>query len=227
MSAMPEAARKHFDELLEGLKAQVMEMRGLVDKMVADSVKAVVRHDYALARQVLERDNQVDSLELEVHSTCIAIIAREAPVAKDVRFLTSAMAIAIELERVGDHAVSIAKKALSVPGEFPSGFAAELLRMADRVRAMLTGALRAFATGEVSALEEIVAADNEVDVTWKEARRRIKEAIRQDLEMLDAGYKLIQAFHQLEYIGDNAVAIAERIEFVRTGNVVRFSRAKF
>ena len=80
--------------------------------------------------------------------------------------------------------------------------------------------------GAGSLLDQVIAADSEVDEMWKSVRRRLKESMRTNPDHLDAAYKLLQAFHHLEYVGDHAVSIAERLEFVRTGNLVGFNRAQ-
>ena len=104
-------------------------------------------------------------------------------------------------------------------------YVGELNDLSSKVRTMLLNALRAYATDDVALLDQVIAADAEVDAIWKAVRRRLKETMRKDPDQLDAGYKLMQAFHHLEYVGDHAVSIAERLEFVRTGNLVRFNRA--
>lgn len=221
-------ARKHFDELLTDLKAQVMEMGSRAERMVADAVDALVHLDSSKAYEVIDLDSVLDRMELEIQSTSLIIIAREAPVARDVRFLSSATSVSSELERVGDDAVSIAKKAISFPDDvFPREYSEDLLDMSEKVRTMLLNSLRAFSDENVDLLEKVIASDAEVDNIWKRVRRRLKDDIRENPEFLNAGFKLIQAFHHLEYVGDKAVSVAEKLEFVRTGNLMRFSRAKF
>jgi phosphate transport system protein len=136
------------------------------------------------------------------------------------------MAICTELERIGDDAVSIAKKAITIESDLPADYIGDLNDLSQKVRAMLLNALRAYATDDDALLDQVIAADAEVDTIWKTVRRRLKELMRTDPDQLDAGYKLMQAFHHLEYVGDHAVSIAERLEFVRTGNLVRFNRAQ-
>jgi phosphate transport system protein len=165
-------------------------------------------------------------MELEIQSTCIVLIAREQPVAQDLRFIASAMAICTELERIGDDAVSIAKKAITIESDLPADYIGDLNDLSQKVRTMLLNALRAYATDDDALLDQVIAADAEVDNIWKAVRRRLKELMRTDPDQLDAGYKLMQAFHHLEYVGDHAVSIAQRLEFVRTGNLVRFNRAQ-
>ncbi|MCH8273435.1 MAG: phosphate signaling complex protein PhoU [Armatimonadetes bacterium] len=221
------SARKHFDDLLGELKERVMEMGVRAEKMVSDAVTALIRKDEALAREIIEADSVLDEMELEIQSTSMVLIAREAPVGRDVRFIGSAMSISTELERVGDDAVSIGKKGISLPTDFPPEYAPDLTELSEKARAMLLDALRAFSRNDTYLLDQIIAADAGVDLIWKRVRRRLKQDMRDDPEFVDAGFKLIQAFHHLEYVGDHAVSIAERLEFVRTGNLVRFNRATF
>ncbi len=222
-----EPARKRFDELLKELREEVVEMGVMAENAVAESVEALIHKDLQKAQEVLEKDNDLDRKELELHSTCLVLIAREAPVAHDLRLIGSAMAVATEFERVGDDAVSIAKKALTLPGEFPKAYAQDLRELSEKSRAMLREAIRSFAEDRTDRLDAIIVADGEVDQIWKRVRRRLKEDIRQHPDFVDVGFKLMQAFHHLEYVGDHAVSIAERLEFVQTGNLARFSRARF
>lgn len=222
-----ETVRKHFDELLQDLREKVVEMGVLAESAVGDSVEALIHKDGVKAQQVLERDNDLDRMELELHSTCLVLIARESPVAHDLRLIGSAMTTATEFERVGDDAVSIAKKALTLPGDFPRAYAQDLQELSERSRAMLREAIQAFAEDRTDRLDAIIVADAEVDQIWKRVRRRLKEDIRQHPDFVDVGFKLMQAFHHLEYVGDHAVSIAERLEFVQTGNLARFSRVRF
>jgi len=224
---MIQPTRKHFDELLSDLREQVMEMGSRAEKMVGDAVRALLKKDTKLAREVVDYDGILDKMELEIHSTAIVIIAREAPVAKDIRLIAAVMGISSELERVGDDAVSIAKKAITVPDEIPQDAAKELMELSEKTRGMLVKALKAFREDDPSLSEEVIAQDAEVDALWKRARRNVKDQIRRKPDFLDAGLKIIQALHHLEYVGDRAVSIVERLEFVRTGNLVRFCRASF
>lgn len=224
---MIQPARKHFDELLSDLREQVMEMGSRAERMVGDAVKALLKKDLTLAREVVDSDGILDRMELEIHSTAIVIIAREAPVAKDVRLIAAVMGISSELERVGDDAVSIAKKALTVPDEIPHDAAKELTELSEKARGMLLKALKSFREDDPALSEEVIAEDAEVDALWKRARRSVKDKIRNNPDFVDAGLKIIQALHHLEYVGDRAVSIVERLEFVRTGNLVRFCRASF
>ncbi|MEO7454236.1 MAG: phosphate signaling complex protein PhoU [Fimbriimonadales bacterium] len=223
---MSSVARKHFTQNLDDLRERVMEMGILTERMVADAVEAVAKRDVDFGSEVASRDSEIDTMELEIQSTCIVLIAREQPVARDLRFIASAMAICAELERIGDDAVSIAKKAITIESDLPADYIGDLTDLSQKVRAMLLNALRAFATDDDALLDQVIAADAEVDNIWKAVRRRLKELMRSDPDQLDASYKLMQAFHHLEYVGDHAVSIAERLEFVRTGNLVRFNRAQ-
>ena len=222
---MSTAARKNFQQNLDDLRDRVMEMGILTERMVADAVEAVIKLDVGFGSEVASRDSEIDNMELEIQSTCIVLIAREQPVARDLRFIASAMAICTELERIGDDAVSIAKKAITIESDIPQEYTGDLADLSTKVRKMLLDALRAYATEDVALLDQVIAADAEVDLIWKNVRRRLKETMRADPDKLDAGYKLMQAFHHLEYVGDHSVSIAERLEFVRTGNLVRFNRA--
>ncbi len=218
-------SRQHFDELLNDLKESVTRMGAIAEQMVADAVIALVKRDAKLGHEVADRDTRVDHMELEIQSTSIVLIAREQPIARDLRFIASAMAISMEIERIADDAVSIAKKAITIDSDVPPEYAKYLLELSEKARSMFLNALRAFSADDHALLDVVIAADTEVDEIWKKVRRELKDDMREDPERVDAAFKLLQAFHHLEYVGDHSVSIAERLEFVRTGNMVRFSRA--
>ncbi len=222
-----QTSRKTFEANLADLKAMIVEMGSRAERMLGDAVTAVVDQDEALAREVIDSDDVLDRLELEIQSTCMVIIARDSPVANDIRLIAAVMSISGELERIGDDAVSIAKKAISLPEAFPREYRQDLLELSEKSRSMLMNMLDAFTRDDLERLDSVIAADTEVDAIWKQIRRRLKDHIRTDPEFLDTGFKLIQACHHLEYASDHVVAIAERIEFLRTGNLVRFSRATY
>jgi phosphate transport system protein len=204
--------RKHLESNLADLKAMVVEMGSRAERMLGNAVVAVVNGDQNAAREVIDADDLLDRMELEIHSTWL---------------IGAIMAIAGELERIGDDAVSIAKKAISLPGDFPREYRDDILGMSEKSRSMLMSMLEAFTKEDLETLDSIIAADAEVDMIWKSVRRRIKDQIRSNPEFVDTGLKLIQACHHLEYASDHVVAIAERLEFLRTGNLVRFSRAQY
>lgn len=223
----PQTSRKTFEANLADLKSLVVEMGSRAERMLGSAVLAVVNEDETLAREVIDSDSVLDRLELEIQSTCMVIIARDSPVATDVRTIGAVMSISSELERIGDDAVSIAKKAISMPGEFPRDYREDLIELSEKSRAMLLNVLSAFTKNDLESLDSVIAADAEVDAIWKRIRRRIKDQIRTNPDFLDTGFKVIQASHHLEYASDHVVSIAERLEFLRTGNLVRFSRAQY
>ena len=218
--------RQHYSEWLSELREAVLRMGTAAEGMVADAVEALCKRNTVLGQDVADRDSEIDRMELEIHSTAMVIIVREQPVARDLRLIASAMSIAVELESIGDDAVSIAKKAITILEDIPSEYINELRVMDRKSRAMLLSALRAFATDDEKIPDEVIASDYEVDEIWKRVRRGLKGLMRDNPDWVDAALKLIQAFHHLEYVADHAVSIAERLEFVRTGNLTRFNRAQ-
>lgn len=219
---MPDPVRRHLTELLDGLKEQVMAMGLHVEDMVADAVRALIEKDERLAGDVIDRDRQTNTYEMQVYATCVDILARETPVAKDLRFVVSAMTTATELERVGDDAVSIAKKALTTEEPVPPEAVEALRELSQMSRSMLVNVLKAFATGDEQMLEQVIESDSEVDRTWKSIRRRMREFMTEHPEKLRDLEKILSACHHLEYVADHAESIAERIEFVRSGDLARF-----
>lgn len=219
---MSEQVRKHLADLLEHLKEQVMAMGVHVEKMVDDAVRALIEKDERLAGDVIDRDRDTNTYEMRVYATSVDILAREAPVAKDLRFVVSAMTTATELERVGDDAVSIAKKALTMDEDAPPEAVEALKELSAKSRAMLMNVLKAFASGDEQVLEKVIESDAEVDRVWKNIRRKVRSAMMEHPEKLRDLEKVLSACHHLEYVADHAESIAERVEFVRSGDLAKF-----
>src|SRR5436190_22620085 len=157
------ASHRHFHDELSELKVARLNMSGKSQAALAASVEAVLQRDGEKAAQVIQGDREVDHLELEVEETVIRLLATQQPMARDLRFLTAAMKIANDLERVGDHAVNIAQSAERLLASRPIVPEPELLEMARQARTMLADALDAFVRGDAQAGRAIRRRDDSVD----------------------------------------------------------------
>lgn len=217
--------RIQFEEELQALRDRVLQLANEADRAVAESVEALVSCDKQLAEQVIERDDVIDQLDLDIEKECMRLIALQAPIATDLRLIGTALKVITDLERIGDHAVDIAKVARKLANSGFNRQMADFPKMASRFRGMLRTALEAFVRHDLSLVSEVVTADDEIDDMFHEIRTDLHEAMRTDPSIVvDASYLLFVA-HYIERMADHAVNIAERVYYVETGELEQLAKS--
>lgn len=209
---------KTYDEELEQLSAEVVLMGGLAEAMVADAVEAVARRDVALARSVVKRDQKLDDLERDVEKKCIRLIALRQPLAGDLRRTVAAMKIATSLERTGDLAKNIARRAIVIAEVDPMlSLTRSIERMGKLVSLRLRDVLDAYRSGEVDIADGVWASDTEIDDHYSTIFRELLSFMMQDPRTITAATHVLFMAKNLERIGDHATNIAEQIHYELTG----------
>ncbi|MBA3726090.1 MAG: phosphate signaling complex protein PhoU [Armatimonadetes bacterium] len=208
--------RTQFEEELEGLRNQLLEMGSHAGQMIEMAMQALARRDVSLAESVIAADDQIDNLDVEIEAECIRLIALQQPLARDLRLIGTALKVITDLERIGDHAVDIAKVArkLAISGE------AELVDfapMVGAVRRMLRDALEAFVKHDLSLTGKVIQTDDEVDDLFHVIRTELHEAMKREPKLVVQASYLLFVAHYLERVADHLVNIAERVHFVETG----------
>jgi phosphate transport system protein len=216
--------RMHFLEELESLRSQLLEMGSVVDIMVAQSIEALTRQDTALAEEVIRRDDEVDAQDLAIEAECMRLIALQQPLARDLRLVGTAMKVITDLERIGDHAVDIAKTARKLARDTFFKQLVDLPHMADRVRFMLHNAMYALVNHDIELVDKVIAADDEVDDLFHKIREELHTAMGRDSNLVVQGSYLLFVAHYLERIADHAVNIAERVYYVETGSMAHLAK---
>lgn len=208
------------DELLK-LRRMLLSMAAEVEQRVQHAIAALLKHDLRLAEQVRDRDDEIDSFDLNIEAECIEIIALHHPVAKDLRYVLAALRINADLERIADLARGVAKRAIKLEYLQPVDRPAALLAMGNAVQAMLGDALRALAEQETEAAYRVRRSDRSVDSLYKElvAWSVSEVAVRGD--NAKALMDLLSAVRSMERIGDIAANIAEAVVFSVEGTVIR------
>ncbi len=209
---------KSYGDELNQLTAEVARMGGLAEAQVADAVEAVARRDVALARAVVERDQKLDALHHDIEKKAIRLIALRQPVASDLRKTLSAMKLAVDLERTGDLARNIAKRALILAEGEPI---VPLTRSIERMGKLVSGRLRdvmdAYTASELDRAVAVWNTDDEVDEHYNSLFRELLTYMMGDPRMISAGTHLLFMAKNLERIGDHATNIAETIHYEITG----------
>jgi len=209
---------KTYGEELDQLSAEVVLMGGLAEAQVADAVEAVARRDVALAQSVVQRDHRLDDLEKDVEKKCIRLIALRQPMADDLRRTVAAMKIATSLERTGDLAKNIAKRAIVIAEAEPmSPITRSIERMGKLVSSRLRDVLDAYKGGKIELAQNVWASDTEVDEHYNALFRELLTYMMGDPRTISACTHLLFMAKNLERIGDHATNIAEHIHYELTG----------
>ena len=209
---------KTYGEELDQLSAEVVLMGGLAEAQVADAVEAVARRDVALAQSVVQRDHRLDELERDVEKKCIRLIALRQPMADDLRKTVAAMKIATSLERTGDLAKNIAKRAIVIAEAEPmSPITRSIERMGKLVSSRLRDVLDAYKGGKLDLAQSVWASDTEVDEHYNALFRELLTYMMGDPRTISACTHLLFMAKNLERIGDHATNIAEHIHYELTG----------
>ena len=209
---------KAYGDELNQLTAEVARMGGLAEAQVADAVESVARRDVALARAVVERDARLDALHRDIEKKAIRLIALRQPVATDLRRTLASMKLATDLERTGDLAKNIAKRALILAeGEPMQPLTRSIERMGKLVSTRLRDVLDAYAAAEVERAVSVWNTDDEVDEHYNALFRELLTYMMGDPRTIGACTHLLFMAKNLERIGDHATNIAETIHYEITG----------
>ncbi|RYG36591.1 phosphate signaling complex protein PhoU [bacterium] len=204
--------RVHFGERLEEIRSDVVRMGNDAQEMVRLAVEATINGDDSLAEQVIEADDRVDDLERSVFNRTLITVLQEAPVANDLRLLISTLAVVSEIEKVGDDAVKLARRATKLHGVFPSEMRRALTELGDQSRRLLAASIRLYTEYSSSLAQEIILGDHEVDMAYTNARKAVLGLIRSQPENSEHLVRTMESFHALEHVADRAVAIAVRMQ---------------
>jgi phosphate transport system protein len=215
---------RHFDQELAGLKEHLLRMAGLTEQSVAQSLKALVQRDNSLAKRVDSDDAILDLLEIEIDDRCIKLLALRQPTATDLRFITMAMKISSELERIGDQAVNIAHRAEELNKEPLLKPLVDIPRMAEHAHGMIHDSLDAFVYSKPEIARGVVTRDEKVDLLNKQLHRELTSFMIEDSHTITRCLNLMSVAHNLERIADHATNIAEDIVYLYEGRDIRHQK---
>jgi phosphate transport system protein len=213
---------RQFDEELEEIRTQLMEMGGKVEQQLKNAIKAVTKADSTLAEEVIRDERLVDEMEVDIDEACILIIARRQPAASDLRFVMMVTKAVNDLERIGDEAKKIANHAiiLSEQDSLSQGYK-EVRHLGSSVSAMLANALDAFARFDVKAAMNTLEEDAQIDLDYKTALRELVTYMMEDPRSISRAINILWVVRSLERIGDHAKNLCEQIVYVVKGKDIR------
>jgi len=217
--------QRHFHEELESLKQTLLAMGALVEDQIRRVMRALVERDDALARSVIERDAQVNAYDVEVDEKCVELLALHQPTAGDLRFITTAMKIVTDLERIGDQAVNIAQRAIELNLEPQLKPYIDLPRMAEKAQAMVKESLDAFVARDTELARRICSEDAAVDDLNHQIFRELLTFMMEDPKTIPRAIRLILIARFMERVADHATNIAEMVIFMVDSKMVRHTLA--
>ena len=212
---------KHYEQQLRLLKDKLLLMSHLAEQMIADAMRALVDRRPSLADEVIARDDTLDQLEVEIDTLCYEILALEQPVARDLRFIATALKIVRDIERIGDTAVNIAERDRELIQEPELRRLVALPIMAEAAQRILKESLDAFVNEDAELAENIVKQDREIDDLYEQIFRELLTYMIEDTRNISRALKLIFIAKHLERVGDHSANIAEMVVFMVRGQDIR------
>lgn len=200
--------RTLYHEALESTRLDVVRLGALAGDAIHNAVNALDRRDTVLAARVVAGDDAMDELRRKIESACLELVWRQQPVAGDLRAIAAMLEIIVDLERVGDYAVSIAKNAIKLTDVPLRPARVEIGRIAAVATSMLADAMRAYTERDNELAGIVIERDDEVDTLYNRGIEALQEEMRADPELVRAGVVLLFVFASLERVGDRAVNIA-------------------
>ena len=212
---------QHYEQLLRDITDRLLVMSDKADRAIQDSMRALVERSPSLAREVIEKDDEIDRLELEIDDLCLQTLALEQPVASDLRFLATVLKIVRDLERVGDIGSNAAKRVLELAEESELKPLVDLPIMSRMARQLLRRAVDAFVNADAELAEEVIREDAQLDHMHEQIFRELLTYMLEDNTTISRCIKLMFVAKGLERVGDHAANMAEMVVFQVRGQDIR------
>ncbi|MDR0381165.1 MAG: phosphate signaling complex protein PhoU [Oscillospiraceae bacterium] len=210
-------ARSHYEHELEHLHVEIIKMGSLIEGAIEDSTRAFASHDLALCARIIRRDQTIDEMEKAIESRCLWLIAREQPVASDLRKITTALKMVTDMERIGDNAADIAELTMRIAEKNVFSDSGHILQMAGAAMLMVRDAVSSYVHTDLVLARDTQRRDDEVDAYFNLIKRELVHVFKADESHLDNAIDLLLIAKYLERIADHAVNICEWVEFSVTG----------
>jgi len=216
-----EKLERHFEKELERLTETILRLGSLAESAIGEALRALVERDPDIARRVIDHDEEMDQLELEVDHICTDLLALRQPIARDLRFIITALKIAPEIERIGDLAGNISERAIELAGEPLLKPFIDIPRMTAITSEMLKESLDAFIQRDADAARAVIGKDDEVDALMEQLFRELLSYMLEDPRTISRALRLMMVAKYLERMGDGATNICEMVVYLAEGRVIR------
>ena len=214
---------KRYNDELEEVRSDLMTMGGAVEAQLRDAIKALMQTDSQLANKVIKDDALINKMEVRIDEECALILARRQPAASDLRFVLSVSKTVADIERIGDHAAKIAKKAAQLiksEAVEEKGYI-EIRHISEKALDMLKTALNAFARMDVEAALDVIRADAAVNLEYQSALRVMITNMMEDPRNISHAMEVITVLRSLERVGDHCINMAEQVIYLVKGQDMR------
>lgn len=209
--------RNRFDRQLVQLNNELIEMGGMIEKAISDTVKALVNQDIELASNVKEYDEEIDHQEREIEQLCLKLLLQQQPVAKDLRLISAALKMITDMERIGDHATDISEITIELSKESYIKKLDHIQQMAKETMVMLVQSVEAFVNKDMDKARAVIVHDDVVDDLFNKVKAELIAMIHEDVNAGEQASDLLMAAKYFERIGDHATNISEWVIFSITG----------
>ncbi len=211
----------YYEQELNRLKEHLLQIAGLAERAISNAVEALIKRDTPLAEKTIAKDEAVNQMEILIDEEYLKLLALHQPRAGDLRFITSAMRINTELERIGDQAVNIAERAITLNQEPQLKPYIDIPRMAEITQAMVKDVLDAFVNGDAQLARAVCERDDQVDALNEQVFRELLTYMMGDSSTISRSVQLIIVSRCLERIADHATNIAEGVIFMTQAKVIK------
>ena len=210
--------RNRFDRQLCQLNDELIEMGGMIEKAIEDTIKALVTQDVELADKVIRMDDDIDSQEREIENLCLKLLLQQQPVARDLRQISSALKMITDMERIGDHATDIAEITIELHEQPYIKKLDHIQQMAKETMVMLVESIEAFVNKDIDKARKVIARDDVVDDLFVSVKKELIDMIHEDVDYGAQAADLLMVAKYMERIGDHATNISEWVIFSITGS---------
>jgi phosphate transport system protein len=213
--------QRHFDEELADLKTKLLRMAAQTEDQIDQALTALVTRDSALAREVIERDHQINALDVEIDEESIRLLALHQPAARDLRLVTTAMKIATELERISDLSENVSERVIELNEEPQLKPYIDIPMMGNMARTMVKHSIDAFVKDDAQLARKVLADDDYVDDLMEQLFRELLSFMLEDTRTISRAIRLSFIAKYLERMADHATNIAELVVYLVEGKIIR------
>ncbi|MGM0555148.1 MAG: phosphate signaling complex protein PhoU [Myxococcota bacterium] len=212
---------RDYEEELEEVRQRLLRMAGRVEEMIGDSVQSLITRNVELAERTIAADHKVNRDEMETDELCLVILAKRQPMAGDLRFLTTALKMVVDLERIGDLAVNICLRSIDLAALPEVGPYQDIPQIAENVKSMVHDAIDAFIDRDPQAARNVIEQDDAVDELYHKVNRELIEMMREEDDMVKTATHLQAIAKHLERMADHTTNLAEQVVFMVRGKDIR------
>src|SRR5450432_1366220 len=219
--ALREHTNREYEGELRKLRDQLLRMGAKVEEIISGSIKALLERDSELATRMIAFDRRINQMEVDIDELCLSILARRQPVASDLRFITMALKLVTDLERIGDLGVNICERVVELNAEPPLKPYVDMPNMAREVQEMLHEALDAFVAADADRAQKVIVRDRNVDAYYQQIFRELLTYMMEDPRNIFRATRLQSIAKYLERIGDHVTNLGEMVVFMVKGKDIR------